>query len=439
VLGTRCGRSSRFSDVACAGLVKPAQQRRIPDLGPVCALLADIGADVPYYVLYSHRLSWSFSPNRYSSRIAELKTSGAHLLDLSSSNPTSAGFAYPDREISRALSAVQNFSYEPDPAGELVARKAVADYYKARGYDISLNRILLTASTSEAYSHLFKLLCDPGDEVLIPLPSYPLFEFLAALESVRTVPYWLRYDGNWHIDFEWLTGHITALTKAIIVVNPNNPTGSFLTQHDAEKLLDIAAERGFAVIADEVFFDYEIGAANDRVKTLVNRTGPLTFSLNGFSKAAAMPQMKLGWMVLSGPEYERQQARERLELVLDTYLSVNTPVQRAAPVLLAAGEQMQRQILQRVQRNYQALKQKLLGSAAHPLEAGGGWSAIVQLPRTRSEEEWLFALLEEKGVIVQPGYYFDMGCEAYMVVSLITSPEIFKEGVGRLNDLVGTG
>ena len=393
---------------------------------------------MPYCFLYSHRLSWSFFSNRYSLRIAELKKSGSALLDLSSSNPTSSGFEYPHHEIAEALSSIRDFSYEPDAAGDRIARDAVASYYRARDHEVSPDRILLTASTSEAYSHIFKLLCDPGDEISIPLPSYPLFEYLAALESVRTTPYWLRYDGNWHIDFESLTEHITLRTKAIVVVNPNNPTGSFLSEHDAGRLLDIAAERGLAVIADEVFHDYEITQGSDRVKTFVNRPGPLIFSLNGLSKIAGMPQMKLGWIVLSGPEDERQQARERLELVLDTYLSVNTPVQRAASNLLALGERMQGQILQRIRKNHDVLKQQLAGSPAHPLHTDGGWSALVQLPRTRGEEEWLFAFLEEQKVIAQPGYYFDMQSEAFLVVSLITSPEVFKEGVARLRDLVSS-
>jgi alanine-synthesizing transaminase len=434
VLGARRRLSRCRLDVAYAGLVN-RRNKAHTGVGPVCALLADFGADVPYYFLYSHRLSWIFSTNRYSSCVAELKRSGAALLDLSSSNPVSAGFDYPHREISDAFSTVQDFSYEPDAAGTRVAREAVAGYYRVRGYDVPLDRIFLTASTSEAYSQLFKLLCDPGDEVLTPSPSYPLFEYLAALDSVRPVSYRLRYDGNWHVDFQTLAERVTPRTRAIILVNPNNPTGSFLTAHDADALLQFAAERGLAVIADEVFLDYEITDARDRVKTFINRNGPLIFSLNGLSKSAGMPQMKLGWMVLSGPEAEQQSARERLELVLDTYLSVNTPVQASAAALLAVGERMAGQILDRTRTNYKALKRQLAGSAAHPLHTEGGWSAIVQLPHTRTEDEWLFSFLEEQKVIAQPGYYFDMEAEAYLVVSLITPPEIFAEGMARLGKL----
>jgi alanine-synthesizing transaminase len=391
--------------------------------------------DVPYCFLYSHRLSWIFCPNRYSLRVAQLKRSGAALLDLSSSNPVSAGWDYPHREISDAFSALQDFSYEPDAAGCSVAREAVAGYYRARGLDVPLDRIFLTASTSEAYSQLFRLLCDPGDEVLTPSPSYPLFEYLAALDSVRPVSYRLRYDGNWHVDFRSLGESVTGRTRAIVIVNPNNPTGSFLTAHDADGLLRFASEHRLAVLADEVFFDYEIVEARDRVKTFINRDGPVIFSLSGLSKSAGMPQMKLSWMVLSGPDAEQRNARERLELVLDTYLSVNTPVQLAAPALLGIGKSFGQKILQRARTNYKILKRQLAGSAAHPLHTEGGWSAIVQLPHTRSEEEWLFALLEEQSVIAQPGYYFDMEIEAYLVLSLITSPEMFAEGAARLGRL----
>lgn len=358
---------------------------------------------------------------------------GIPLLDLASSNPTAVDFDYPHREIADALSKAGDLSYMPDPLGETRSREAVQTYYSRRGLDVEIDRILLTASTSEAYGYLFKLLCDPGDEVLVPQPSYPLFEYLASLESVRIVPYWLRYDGSWHIDFEDLKQRISTRTRAIVVVNPNNPTGSFLKNNEADRLLVLAAERGIPVIADEVFFDYPLART---ATTMVNRHDVLSFSLNGLSKAAGMPQLKLGWIVLNGPAAERERARRRLELILDTYLSVNTPVQRALPALLAAGESMQLQIANRIRKNLNILVDLLRDSAAYPLHTEGGWSAIVRLPGTQHEEKWLFDLLEQEGVIAQPGYFFDLECGGSLVVSLITPLGILHEGISRMKKLV---
>lgn len=309
-------------------------------------------------------------------------------------------------------------------------------YYSRRGLAVEADRILLTASTSEAYGDLFKLLCDPGDEVLVPRPSYPLFEYLAALESVRMVPYWLRYDGSWHVDFGDLRQRISPRTRAIVIVNPNNPTGSFLKEREAVRLVALAAERGLPVIADEVFFDYPLGRKSRQAATLVNRHDVLSFSLNGLSKAAGMPQMKLGWIVLNGPDAKRERARQRLELILDTYLSVNTPVQRALPALLGLGESMQARILSRTRENLRVLEDLLRDSAAHPLCTEGGWSAIVRLPGMQDEEKWLLDLLEQEQVIAQPGYFFDLECGRSLVVSLITPPESFREGISRMKKLV---
>ena len=386
--------------------------------------------------MYSNRLSWSFSANAYSQRVLQARSDGIPLLDLSSSNPTTVDFNYPHREIAEALKDADDLSYSPDPLGEARSRQAVQMYYSRRGLDVEADRILLTASTSEAYSYLFKLLSDPGDEVLAPRPSYPLFEYLASLESVRIVSYWLRYDGGWHIDFEDLKQRISPRTRAIVVVNPNNPTGSFLKKDEADRLLALAAEREIPVIADEVFFDYPLAMTDGIATTLVNRHDVLSFSLNGLSKAAGMPQMKLGWMVLNGPAEERERARQRLELILDTYLSVNTPVQRALPALLETGESMRAQIVGRTRRNLAALENLLRDSAAHPLYAEGGWSAIVRLPGTQDEESWLVDLLEQERVIAQPGYFFDLECGRSLVVSLITPPETFHEGISRMAKLV---
>ncbi len=387
-------------------------------------------------ILFSHRLSWSAPANRLAEEISILRQAGVALLDLSSSNPTTAQLEYPHNRIAESLGAIRNFTYVPAPLGIREARQAITNHYRERGYLVDSDRILVTASTSEAYSYLFKLLCDPGEEVLIPVPSYPLFEFLAALENVRCIPYHLRYDGSWHVDFHFLEQQISSRTKAIVVVNPNNPTGSFLKQAEVNRLIEIAVKNELAIISDEVFSDYPLRRMNETVETLVNAREGLIFSLNGLSKIAGMPQMKLGWMVASGDENKAKIVVEQLELILDTYLSVSTGVQYALPALLRIGDDVRAQLLTRIQQNHQFLQTALSDFPAHPLFTEGGWSTIIQLPRTQSEENWLYLLLHEKRVIAQPGYFFDMLSEAYLVISLITPPEIFREGIVRLKDLV---
>ena len=386
---------------------------------------------------YSQRLSCPSPPNAFSHRLRRKRQSGAPLLDLTVSNPTEALPDYPHHRIASAYGAIRDFKYHPDPLGNEHARRAIADYYQLRGVIVAPEQLLLTASTSEAYALLFKLLCDPGDEALAPLPSYPLFEYLAAFESVRIVPYHLRYDGSWFLDMASIEQSVSPRTRALILVNPNNPTGSFLKQHEVEELFRFAQNHNLPVISDEVFIDYMFAAQPGRVPTLISAAPGLTFSLNGLSKAAGMPQMKLAWIVLNGPEAACAAARQRLELLSDTYLSVATPVQRALPELLRIGSDIQQQITQRLARNLVALQATFAGTPAHCLHLEGGWSAIVQLPRTFTEETWITRLVEEQSVIVQPGYFFDMESEAYVVVSLLTPPETFDEGVRRLVALAG--
>lgn len=388
--------------------------------------------------LPSHRLSWFVSQNRFSKEIALLRAAGISLLDLSNSNPTTARFAYPHEEIGAALAGVRDFTYHPDPAGSRQARETIAAYYRERSVEVSPERILLTASTSEAYGHLFKLLCDPGDEILIPQPSYPLFEYLASLESVRTIPYLLRYDGSWHVDFSSLDAGFSSRTRAIVVVNPNNPTGSCLKEDESSRLMMLAAKHRLAVISDEVFLDYSVEAAAIAPRSLINRQEALTFALNGLSKCAGMPQMKLGWLVIGGPEEQARDAGENLELILDTYLPVNTPVQRVLPALFEIGRSLRNQICERIKANFAALQLILEHCPAHALYTEAGWSAVIRLPATRREEDWVFALLREKQVIAQPGYFFDMPGGAYAVVSLITPEEEFREGISRLRRLMET-
>lgn len=387
---------------------------------------------------YSKRLSWSFSSNFLSRLIAGKHKSGARLLDLTVSNPTESFDDYPFPAIARAYAAIEEFRYRPNPFGNQRSRLEVARYYERRGIVISPDQILLTASTSEAYSVLFKLLCNPGDEILVPLPSYPLFEYLASLEAVEINPYRLEYDGSWFVDFASLRQAISSRTRAIVVVNPNNPTGSFVKKSEVEILLELAERNAIPIISDEVFMDYSLGADARRVKTLIGYDSVLSFSLNGLSKAAGMPQMKLAWMAVNGSEGDRKIASERLELILDTYLSVGTPVQSVLPELLSIGQGIQERIRLRTHENLKALDAALSGSPARRLSCEGGWSAIIHLPRTLSEEDWLTRLLQEQNVIAQPGYFFDMAAEAYVVVSLITPEDEFREGIQRLRQLASS-
>jgi alanine-synthesizing transaminase len=367
--------------------------------------------------------------------LEEKRSSGAPLIDLTISNPTQVFSDYPHAAIARAYGAIGDFTYRPEPAGQLEARRAIASCYQARGVTFNPERLALTASTSEAYSLLFKLLCDAGDEVLAPLPSYPLFEYLAALESVRMAPYRLRYDGRWFIDMASLRAQISSRTRAIIVVNPNNPTGSFLKKSEAERLCALAAEQALPIISDEVFMDYPLGSDATRVSTLIGTESTAVFSLNGLSKCAGMPQMKLAWVAIGGSDPVCEAARQRLELLADTYLSVSTPVQSALPGLLHIGDDLRRRIADRTARNLHRLHAILENSAAQCLHVEGGWSAIVRVPARFSEETWTMRLLNEYGVIVQPGYFFDMESEAHLVLSLITSPESFDQGIQALRHL----
>ena len=385
-----------------------------------------------FLCLYSRRLPSSFSPNLLTRSIQEKHRTGAPLLDLTVSNPTEVLPRYPHSQIAKTYASIQDLGYHPQPFGLEEARNEIAGLYRDLGVHLSVDQIALTASSSEAYACLFKLLCDPDDEVLVPVPSYPLFEYLAALDCVRTVPYPLVYDGAWSIDFAYLRQHLSARSRAIVVVNPNNPTGSLLKTLEAGPLSDIAREHGVAIISDEVFADYRFGSDTDSVVTLAGQDSTLAFSLNGLSKMAAMPQMKLGWIVISGPARERQAARDRLELVLDTYLSVSTPVQAVLHELLEIGAENRRNLKSRIDANLSTLRTVLADKSVHALHADGGWSAILRLPSNWSEEFWIRQLLETENVIVQPGYFFDMPSEPYAVISLITPEGDFEQGVSRI-------
>ena len=377
--------------------------------------------------MYSSRFHWNLQPNRIAQAIEQKRREGAPLLDLTESNPTHVGLACP-AEIVQAFACERILTYDPAPAGMREAREAVAGYYSSRRIPVDPERILLTASTSEAYAYLFKLLTDPGDEVLVPRPSYPLFEFLATMESVRVRSYPLAYSGGWHIDWDGLLAAVTERTRAIVVVNPNNPTGSFLKAAELEGLVKLS----IPLISDEVFSDYAFSADPERAETVARLESGLAFALSGLSKTAGLPQMKLGWIVVAGSSQERRRARERLEWIADTFLSVGTPVQCAAARLLAAGESVRHQIRHRTAANLEFARQTAAGTEASLLAVEGGWYATLQAPRTRSEEEWTLDLLHRARVLVQPGFFFDFETEAFLVVSLLPEPSAFQEGFRRL-------
>jgi alanine-synthesizing transaminase len=383
--------------------------------------------------MFSSRLHWDLRPNRLAQVLGALRRQGAEIVDLTESNPTRAGFSYPEELILSAFRDSRALVYEPAPAGMRAARQVVADYYSARGQIVDPTRIFLTASTSESYGWLFKLLADAGDEVLAPRPSYPLFEFLAQMELVRVIQYPLVYDEGWSIDLDGLAQAISERTRAIVLVNPNNPTGSFVKRRELERLMELCAERGLALISDEVFADYRFGSDPERVPSVNGIDQCLTFCLGGLSKIAGLPQMKLGWIIVDGPPAIQAEALERLELIADTYLSVGTPVQLALPRLLEAGESVQQQITSRVKENLALLRERIDDpSGARVLQVEGGWYATVRVPRTKSEEQWCLDLLQQDHVLVQPGFFYDFETEAYLVLSLLTPAEAFREGVRRL-------
>ncbi len=385
--------------------------------------------------LFSHRLSWTTGENLLARTEARVRAAGRPLVDLTVSNPTQVGLAYPVDDIARALVDARALSYQPTPRGLLAARQAVAEDYARRGAMVSPEQILLTASSSESYALLFKLLGDPGQMVLCPEPSYPLFEYLSRLESLVPRAYQLTYDGRWRVDFSSLDWENVA---ALVLVSPNNPTGSFISREDFQRLAELAAQHQVAIIADEVFADFPLAPVADAVTAVAARPeSALVFSLGGLSKSCALPQMKLGWMAATGPAPLVQDALARLELVADTYLSVGTPVQVALPALLQAGAVVRAEILERVQRNRAALLAHLgPDSPCTLLPTEAGWSAILRVPAVMSDEAWACTLMADDGVLVQPGYFFDLHLGATLVLSLIAPPPDFDAGVARLLDRV---
>jgi aspartate/methionine/tyrosine aminotransferase len=383
--------------------------------------------------MFSHRVPDDLSSNRLSAAIARVQREGRPILDLTLSNPTRAGFDYPP-DLLEPLASQAALVYEPHPFGMSGARNAVAAEYGRRGAGVPVDRIVLTASTSEAYSVLFKLLCDPEDDVLVPRPSYPLFDHLTRLDAVMNRPYDLEYDGRgWSIDFDSLERAMTPRSRAVLVVHPNNPTGSFLKRQELERLAQLCAARSMAIISDEVFADYGIAPSPDACGSVVERRDVLAFGLGGLSKSVGLPQAKLGWIGVAGPDDLVDKAIGRLEVICDAYLSVSTAVQVAAADLLRRGASVRAQIQGRIRDNYRRLTALTLAApSCRVLHAEGGWYAVLRVPALGREEDLVLELLERDGVLTHPGYFFDFPREAFLVVSLIVPEETFTPGTSRL-------
>jgi alanine-synthesizing transaminase len=378
--------------------------------------------------MFAERTNWNLEPNRLGKALAAHRAVGKPLLDLTISNPTECGFTYDENAILDALRNPKALEYEPHPQGMASARAAVAEYYAAHGARSSIEDIFLTTSTSEAYSFVFRLLCDPGDEILIPSPSYPLFDFLAEVQDVKLVRYPLFYDHGWQIDFHALEQAVTDRTRGVIVVHPNNPTGHFAKPTERARLNAICAERGTAIIADEVFLDFNLGA--EQQMSFAGNSQALTFAMSGLSKICGLPQMKAAWLAVSGPQEMKREALARLEVIADTYLSVSAPVQLAIPEFLRQRHGFQEQLMSRVRRNLAELDRQLAEQKnCCRLEVEGGWYAVLRVPATRSDEELALALLNEKGLYVHPGHFYDFTGDGFLVVSLIASEVDFARGM----------
>ncbi len=377
--------------------------------------------------MFSSRVPGELEPNRLTQAVRRVRADGRRLIDLTITNPTHVGIDYPPA-ILAPLSDPAGLSYDPHSTGLPDARAAVARDYVRHGINVAPDRIVLTASTSEAYSVLFKLLCAPvGDAVLVPVPSYPLFEHLTRLDGVRSIPYRLEYHGRWAIDFDSVAGAWNRDVRALLAVSPNNPTGSIVTGDELQRLSGICAAGAAALVIDEVFADYPVGG---RLAVSTTKFECLTFRLGGLSKSAGLPQLKLGWIAVDGPQDRVRDALERLDLICDTYLSVSTPVQVAAPALIREGAAVRASILDRIRANDAALRSLAASSPSiEVLPCEAGWSIVLRVPSTRSEETLALELLEEDGVLIHPGFFFDFPHEAFLVGSLLPEPPLFNQGM----------
>lgn len=377
--------------------------------------------------MFSRRTQWNLEPNRLTVAHHAAIASGKKIIDLTISNPTRADIEYDKPTILKALSNRQSLDYDPQPKGLRTARDVVSRYYAPATDPDSL---ILTTSTSEGYSFVFRLLCNPGDEILVPKPSYPLFDFLAELQDVTLVPYSLIYDHGWQIDFDSVESGITSKSRAIVLVHPNNPTGSYISTTERQQLNRMCHQHKLALIVDEVFLNYAHGESEP---TFAANQEVLTFTLSGISKISALPQMKLAWIAVSGPAAEVEQAMQRLEVIADTYLSLNAPVQLAASVLLDQRKTVQPQLMRRVRANLAELDRQLgVQQTCARLAIQGGWYAVLRIPVTGSDEDFAIDLLRRSDVLVHPGHFYDFPSDGYLVLSLIATESEFRTGASAL-------
>ncbi len=382
--------------------------------------------------MFSKRTDWKLTPNRFTAVQREVRAAGGDVLDLTVSNPTRAGLRYDAESILKVLSNRAAMDYDPQPKGLASAREAVAAYYREQfEIEIDPESLILTTSTSEGYSYVFRLLCNPHDEVLVPKPSYPLFDFLADLQDVTLTPYPLLYDHGWQIDFPSLARAVGPRTRALVVVHPNNPTGSYVSPEERTQLNSFCREHGLALIVDEVFLDYpHDGVARS---SFVSNRDVLTFTLSGVSKISGLPQMKLAWTAASGPAPAAAAAMDRLEIIADTYLSMNAPIQLAAATLLGERKNIQPQLLDRVRMNLAELDRQLAQQkACRRLQVEGGWYAVLRVPVIRTDEDLAIDLLRQASVLVHPGHFYDFPNDGYLILSLLTHPGEFRDGAGRV-------
>lgn len=387
---------------------------------------------MPSQFQFAQRTDWTLSSNRIARTLSQLRSANIDVIDLTESNPTRCGFDYPGEAILKPLAAKVNLRYDPQPQGHPAARAVIARYYQAKGFDVGAENIFLVASTSEAYAYLFRLLVNPRERLLFPRPSYPLFQFLGDLNDVQLDFYPLVYQNGWQIDSQNLKKLMRSDTKAVVLVNPNNPTGSFIKKDEQNMLNALCQQKNIPIICDEVFWDFAFDESKNRTSFAGDRH-VLTFTLGGLSKTLALPQMKLSWIILSGPAEAAALARERLEVIADTYLSVNTPVQNALERWFPLKEQIQGQIKERLRNNLDFLVKEISSANCQLLTPQGGWYAVLKIPGLKGEEELVLKLLSEDHVFVHPGYFFDFPEEeTYLVLSLLPSYAVFQEGISRI-------
>jgi len=420
---------------------KVAAYQRSMSLVTTCGLQSSAGCPFIYALslslMFSRRTDWKLTPNRFTLAQRELKAAGVEVIDLTVSNPTQADLHYDAEAVLTAFVNPAVMAYDPQPKGLRSAREAVAAYYREQHeeFDVDPESVVLTTSTSEGYSYVFRLLCNPEDEILVPKPSYPLFEFLADLQDVKLVPYPLLYDHGWQIDFPSLYKSVNHHTRAVVVVHPNNPTGSYVSAQEQKELNDFCCEYNLSLVVDEVFLDYAHDGAPRQ--TFATNHDTLTFTLSGVSKVSALPQMKLAWIVASGPAEQVTAAMARLEIVADTYLSMSTPMQLAAPVLLDQRTNIQPLLLDRVRDNLAELDRQLAGQqTCARLVLEGGWYAVLRVPATQSDEDLAVDILRKVNVLVHPGHFYDFASDGHLVVSLITPPSHFRKGIEQVLGLL---